>query len=270
MHFKNKTIWITGASTGIGAELAKQLADTDVTLILTARDEQKLKTIAGIATGRGAICHILSADLYKSEVIEQLVLDAISLTGKIDVVIHSAGISQRSLATETSSDVYRQLMEINFFAPVQVNHYLLPHFLKNSSGHIVVLSSMAGLMGFPMRSGYAAAKHALKGFFETLQAELWQSGIYVSIVYPGRIRTSISVTAVTGNGTPHGKMDEGQLNGISVDICAQRIIDGIKRNKKRIIIAKGERLLWWIWWYWHSLYYKIAHKKGITNTEPRK
>ncbi len=263
MYFKDKIIWITGASSGIGAELAKQLAILEAKLILTARNESALLTVQKNCLQYTACCTILPADVCSADTIEVLVQHAIAAYGNIDIVIHSAGITQRSLAINTDMSVYRQLMEVNFFAPAAITKYLLPHFKEKNSGHIVVIGSMAGLMGFPMRTGYAAAKHAVKGFFETLQVEHTIPGLYITIVSPGRIKTPISLSALTANGSPHNKMDAGQLNGIPVVVCAQKIMKGIEQKRKHIIIARGERILYWLWWYCPPLYYRIARKKGM-------
>jgi short-subunit dehydrogenase len=158
--------------------------------------------------------------------------------------------------------VYRKLMEINYFGAVSLVNLLLPHFAGRKSGHIAVISSMAGLMGFPQRTGYAAAKHALKGHFETLQTENKIPGLNVTIAYPGRINTPISLSALTGDGSLHNQMDEGQINGIPVDKCASRIIAAIDRKKRSVIIARGERILWWMWWFAPRLYYRIAGNIG--------
>lgn len=263
MHFKDKVIWITGASSGIGKELALQLSKQEAKLILTARRVDALLEIQKECNTNSDNCQILVADLYQANELKALTENAIEKYGFIDVVIHSAGTSQRSLATDTTEAVYRQLMEINYFAPVNITRYLLSHFTERKSGHIVVLNSMAGLIGFPMRTGYAAAKHALKGFFETLQTEHTIPGLGITIVSPGRVKTPISVSAFTSDGSAHGKMDEGQLKGIPVERCAEIILDSIKKKKKHIIIARGERLLYWFWWFFPGLYYSIARNKGL-------
>lgn len=263
MYFKDKTIWVLGASSGIGKELALQLAKQEAKLILTSRNTDSLTTVVQNCLQHTQFCNKLAADLIDNGKLTQLTTNAVDVYGHIDIVIHAAGVSQRSLAIETANDVYRQLLEVNFFAPVTISKQLLSHFSSRRSGHIVVLSSMAGLMGFPMRTGYAAAKHALKGFFETLQTENTNPDIHITIVSPGRINTPISMSALTASGKPHGKMDAGQLNGIPVQQCADKILSGIKNKKKHVIIARGERLLWWIWWFLPNLYYKIARKKGL-------
>jgi short-subunit dehydrogenase len=261
MLFSGKVVWITGASSGIGAELARQLSARGALLILTARNEPAMLALAaGFVNGS---CHVLPADLTETRSLEALTEEAVSVFGRIDAVIHGAGVSQRSLAESTGMEVYRQLMEINFFAPVAITRALLPHFRKRGSGHIVVLSSMAGLMGFPLRTGYAAAKHAVKGFFETLQTEHSIPGLHITLVFPGRIRTSISVAALTGDGTPHGQLDKGQREGIPVRQCADKIIRGMAGNKKRVVIARGERILWWLWFLIPGAYFRIARRKGL-------
>ena len=261
MRFRGKVVWITGASSGIGLELAKQLAAQGAHLILTARNEAAMQDVKAAHSSDQVA--LLPADLTDASTLENLVQHAIQVFGHIDTVIHSAGISQRSFAEETEIEVYRLLMELNFFAPIAITQALLLHFRQQGGGHIVAISSMAGLLGFPLRTGYAASKHALKGYFETLQTEHDIPGLHVSLVYPGRIRTPISLHALTGSGAAHGKMDKGQLEGIPVERCAAKIIRGMERKEKRVVVALGERVLWWLWFLLPALYYKIARRKGL-------
>jgi dehydrogenase/reductase SDR family member 7B len=263
MHFKDKVIWITGASSGIGEELALQLAKQQAKLIITSRNEKALLKVQQKCFVHTSFCKIAVADFSDAVQAENAVAYAWKQFGNIDIVILNAGVTQRSFAIETDLKVYRQLMEINFFAPVIITQQLLPYFKVQQSGHIVAISSMAGLMGFPLRSGYAAAKHAMMGYFETLQTEEPVNGLNFTIVSPGRINTGISLAALTKDGTPHHKKDAGQLNGIPVEVCADKILMAIKKHKKHIIIARGEYLLWVIKWFIPKLYYRIAHKKGL-------
>ena len=263
MHFKDKVVWITGASSGIGEELSIQLARQQAKLIITARNMEGLLKVQEKCLVYTSFCKIVLADLAIEVNAVNAVNDALQQFGNIDIVILNAGVTQRSLAIETDIKVYRQLMEINFFAAVIITQKLLPYFKQQQNGHIVAISSVAGLMGFPLRSGYAAAKHAMMGYFETLQTEKPVNGLNFTIVSPGRINTNISLAALTKDGTAHQQKDKGQLNGIPVDICAAKILLAIKKNKKHIIIARGEYLLWVIKWFMPSLFYKIAHKKGL-------
>ncbi len=260
--FKNKTVWITGASSGIGAALALGCAKAGAKLILTARNYERLQGVKTQCMEYTAFCELLPADLLIAETLAQLAIQAIAIFGKIDVLINNAGVTQRALAAEATSQSERELMEINFFAPVLLTKFLLPHLSENQ-GSIAVVSSMAGLMGFPKRSAYAAAKHALKGYFETLQLE--ETQVAITIISPGRIRTPISYSALTAGGEAFGKMDAGQANGIPADECARRILKAIAKKKKHIIIAKEEQLLFWIWWWMPFFYYKIARRAGLKN-----
>jgi short-subunit dehydrogenase len=261
MHFKDKVVWITGASSGIGKELAIQLSQQGATLILTSSNESLLKDVA--AELNYLKVYILPYDLLNIDGLPDLVSRALALEGTIDCVIQSAGISQRAEASETAIAVYKKLMDLNYFAPVAITQAILPHFKKHNKGNITVISSIAGLIGFPLRSGYSASKHAIKGYLETLQCELYKTNITVSIVYPGRIDTNISKNALLGDGQQFGATDANNEVGMKVDVCAKKIISGIKSNKKTVIIGQAERLLLWLWWFVPSLYYKIAHSKGL-------
>tara|TARA_R110000868_G_scaffold987_6_gene7364 strand:- start:2935 stop:3729 length:795 start_codon:yes stop_codon:yes gene_type:complete len=263
MHFKNKVVWITGASSGIGKELAIQLAQQEAILILTSSNTVSLEDVK--LELKSTPVHILPYNLLQLDAISALVDKAVSLEGRIDYVIQSAGISQRSLANDTTMDVYKKLMDINYFAPVAITQAILPYFKKNNSGSMTIISSIAGLIGFPLRSGYAASKHAIKGYLETLQCELFKTNITLSLVYPGRINTNISKNALVGDGKQYGATDENNEVGMDVRLCAEKIIKGLRSNQKSIIIVKAERILFWLWWFVPSLYYKIAHYKGLQN-----
>lgn len=258
MRFKDQVIWITGASSGIGMEMARQLSAAGAKLILTARRQEILEQLCLQLPGPAVA---LPADLTDAAFLPSLTEAACACFGRVDSVVFSAGVSQRAFAGDTAAPVLRQLMELNFFAQARLTQLLLPIFRKQGSGQIVALSSMAGLMGFPRRSGYAAAKHALKGYFETLQAEADES-VYILLVYPGRIHTPISLSALRADGSPHGAMDEGQLNGIPVERCAAKIIRGMARGQQRLLIARDERLLWWLWFFLPALYRRIARSHG--------
>lgn len=178
-------------------------------------------------------------------------------TGRIDVLINNAGRSQRSLAKETPPEIDRNIMELNFFSVVELTKLVLPQMLKNGSGHIVVISSIAGKLGFSMRTAYSASKHALQGYFESLRTELANDNIKVTIVSPGRIKTNISVNAVTKDGSPYNIMDEGQANGMNAALCAAKIVKAIK-ERKELLVGKTEILMVHIRRFLPSLYYKLV------------
>lgn len=261
-HFADKAIWITGASSGLGAELAVQLAKEKARLILSARNEVALAAVQQQCLAYTPHCIILPADLV-NDPLAPLATEALRTYDHIDILINNAGVTQRSLAISTTPEVDRRLMEINFFAPVLLTKLLLPHFQERKSGHVVAVSSVAGLMGFPMRTAYSAAKHALHGYFETLQVEHTIPGFYITIVSPGRVNTPISLHALTGTGSLHNQMDSGQQNGIPVQVCAAKILSAIEGRKKHVIIARNEKLLWWLRKFIPPLYYMIARKAGL-------
>lgn len=261
-HFAGKVIWITGASSGLGAELAVQLAKEKARLVLSARNKEALQAVQQQCLSYTPDCILLPADLV-NDPLDTLTAGALRAYGHIDILINNAGVTQRSLAVETDPEVDRRLMEINFFAPVLLTKHLLPHFQERSSGHVVAVSSMAGLMGFPLRTAYSAAKHALHGYFETLQVEHTIPGFYITIVSPGRVNTPISMNALTGTGSLHNQMDKGQQNGIPVQECAAKILAAIERKKKHVVIARSEKLLWWLRKFIPPLYYAIARKAGL-------
>lgn len=263
MHFKNKIVWITGASSGIGEEIAIQLAKKNAILILTARNETALQNIQKTLETTDNKVYTLAADLTQLENLPILVEKAIAFKGRIDFIIHCAGVSQRELTVNTTLHVHQKLMAINYFAPVAINEKLLPHFIANNSGHITVISSVAGLYGFPLRSGYSASKHAIKGYVETLQTELVHSNIKSLLVFPGRIDTQISVNALTGNGQLANVKDANNKIGMEVSVCVSKIISAIAKGKKSVYIGFSERMLFWIWWFFPTLYFKIANKKGL-------
>ena len=188
----------------------------------------------------GGKCYILTLDLADLKNPETLVQEALAFTGKIDVLVNNGGITQRSLAADTSTEVVRKIMEVNFFGTVALTKSVLPYFLKQKGGHIVVVSSIVGKFGFHLRSAYAASKHALHGFFESLRMEIYNENVKVLIVCPGKIRTNISINAYTGDGSKHGKMDDSTNKGLSPEDCARKILKGIENNKEEILIGGND------------------------------
>ena len=178
----NKVIWITGASSGIGAELAIQYAKEDgVSLILSARREKQLNEVKSICDIKTPIA-LLPFDLINFEKAESHVKKAISLFGKIDVLINNGGISQRSKILGSTFKVFQTLIEVDYLGTVALSHALLPHFVNQKKGHFVVVSSVMGKFASPFRSGYCGAKHALHGFFDALRMEHKKDNINVTMV----------------------------------------------------------------------------------------
>lgn len=263
-ELKNKVIWLTGASSGIGEALAYELANKGAKLILSARRKTELERVKGNCneTVRNDI-RILPLDLSQPETLDSATQTAIQFFGHVDVLINNGGISQRSLVQESTIDVYRRLMEVNFFGAVALTKYILPHFISRKQGHIATLSSVAGKYGTPYRSGYAASKHALHGFFDSLRAEHYKDNISVTILCPGVINTPITMSALKGDGTPLNKMDEWQTKGKPVKWCAEKIVSAIERKKEEVYIGGKEVLLVHIKRFLPSLYYRIIRNVKV-------
>jgi dehydrogenase/reductase SDR family member 7B len=265
MKTEGKVTWITGASSGIGEALASELFDRGATVILSARSAAKLEEIKARfdekAQGR---CIVVPCDVTSESSVQDALKQVTQLAGRVDILINNAGVSQRSYALNTSLEVDRELFEVNFFGAVAVTKGIAPLMVSQGSGHIVVISSMAGKYGFRMRSAYSASKHALQGYFETLRAELYKDNIQVTIVCPGRIKTDISVHSLMGDGKTYGKMDKGQAQGVPVEKCAKIIVRAIEHNRKEIFIGKTELLLLIIKRVCPPLYYRIASQASPT------
>ncbi len=236
MNFQDRRVWITGASSGIGEALAYAFHRAGARLILSARREDELKRVQAQCGGAPGT-RVLPMDVANAEDVEQKTRAGLVLFGGIDLLVLNAGISQRSRTRETDESVYRRLMEVNFFGPEAMTRAILPSMLQQKSGHIVVISSVAGKLGVPLRSGYSATKFALHGFYEALRAEEERNGIHVTLVCPGFIRTPISLSALRGDGGTHAKMDPELAGGMPAEECARQIIKAISKNKKEVVVA---------------------------------
>jgi len=234
--FQNKTIWITGASSGIGEALAIRLAQTGCHIIISARRVEELERVKLRCKNQQNI-YVLPLDVTDFDHVDDAKNKAISLTGKIDILINNAGVSQRSLVRETLFSVDKRMMEINYFGTVAITKAVLPHFLENGKGHYVTVSSVTGKYGTPFRSAYSASKHALHGFFDSLRAELEPSGIKVTLITPGFIKTPITFAALTGDGSPLNSSDVGNANGLDPDYFAEKMLQAVASEKREKAIG---------------------------------
>jgi len=255
-----KIIWITGASSGIGAALAHHWAGDGIQLVLSGRNLKQLEFVAEKCRTKGAATRIIAFDLTEKEEVAKAVMTIQTDFPRLDILVNNGGISQRSLLIETPADVARRIMEVDFWSHAELTRQILPFMLQTGGGHIVVISSLTGLFGFPMRSAYAAAKHALHGFFETLRLEHFRDHIRVTMVCPGMIRTNISIHALTASGEEHGLMDKGQANGLPAEKCAAIIANAVRNNRKEVIIGKKDVIMPYLKRYVPWLFYKIAQR----------
>ena len=235
MRYLNKTVWITGASSGIGEALAVAWSREGASVILSARNVQELERVrAGCVSPERH--RVLPLDLSDTAAI----VAAAATVPAVDVVVHSGGVSQRALVAETDLATDRAIMEVNYFGTIALTKAVLPSMLARRSGHFVPISSVIGHVGVPTRSAYAASKHALHGFFDALRAENEKHGIRVTIICPGFIRTRVSENALRGDGSKHGKMDETHRNAMLPEDAAPRIIDGVAKNKLEVRVGGKE------------------------------
>lgn len=237
------TVWITGASSGIGEACSYVYAERGCRLILTARQSARLDEVAVRCREKGAEVAVLPYDFLKVEGVEELCTSAWNAFAGIDILFLNAGISQRTSVEDTSMEMVRKIMEVDYFAPVAIAKSVLPRMVLAGGGKIAVTTSIAGLFGFPLRCAYSSAKHALYGFFETLQAEHYDNGIRVTVVCPGRVRTNISLNALAKGGERYGVMDPGQDGGISAGKAAKKIIRAIDNSKREVLVGGKELLM---------------------------
>jgi short-subunit dehydrogenase len=256
---ENKIAWITGASSGIGEALVKQFAEAGATVIASSNDEQGLIRVKE-SCGAGANIYCVPFDLGNTEKIELIVRKELNEKGRIDYLLNIGGISQRARIDETPLWLDRKIFEINYFGTIALTKAVLPYMVSQKSGHILATSSISGRFGFPLRSAYSASKQALHGFFETLYLENKCNNIKVSVIIPGRVRTSISLHALDGKGEEHGKLDDGQAKGLLPGEAARIIIRGMLRNKREILVGKGELMMLHVRRYMPWLFFRIADK----------
>jgi len=237
---KDKIVWITGASSGIGEALAIICAKEGANLVLTARREDELNRVAALTGLPAESILILPADLYQYDQVGLLTDQVMARFGRIDVVFNNAGISSRALAIESPLEIDRKVMDIDYFSVIALTKSVLPIMTNQKGGHIVVTSSIVGKIGTPLRSAYAAAKHALHGFFDSIRQEVAESGINITIVCPGYIHTQVSVNAITPTGQKFNKMSTNQQKGIDPLKLAVKMVHAIYRNKREIIVGGKE------------------------------
>ncbi|WP_027419886.1 SDR family oxidoreductase [Crocinitomix catalasitica] len=262
-EFKNKVVWIIGASSGIGAELAIQLNKLGAFVILSARKHKELLAVQS-SLEFPSESMVVEMDLEQSELFESLAQKIVDKKGKIDFLFNNGGVSQRGNARDTSIAIDRRIMEINYFGNIALTKAVLPYMITKKSGHIVVISSIAGKFGFFLRSAYSASKHALQGFYESLLLEEAEHNINVTIAYPGKINTPISMSALTADGKANGKMDHNQATGMPVEVCVKKILVAVSKKKKSVLVGNKEILPVYIKRFSPKLFWKIIKNQSPT------
>lgn len=265
MQLNGKTVWVTGASSGIGRALVAEFARMGANIVLSARSTATLKQVQKESELGEHNSLVLPLDLAKYDKFAPATAKVLKKFGAIDILVNNGGISQRSYAHETALKVYEQLMAVNYFGNIALTLAVLPHMRERQSGTVVTISSVAGKFGTPMRSGYSASKFALSGFYETLRAENYQKNIRVVVVLPGFIKTNVSVNALTADGRRQGSMDAGQSAGMSAEECARATVKGILRGKNELYVGgMRERFALFMSRHLPSLFARIIRKAKVT------
>ena len=241
-NFSQKTIWITGASSGIGEALAIKCAGLGAKLILSARNQAELERVRKQCQNPDAH-KVVPMDLEDYAHAEAIATATCEALGPIDVLINNAGVSQRYSALDGSSAIDAKIMNTNYVGTVAITRPVLKAMTDHKKGHIVVVSSVLGLYGIQSRSAYAASKHALRGYFESLRNELSESPIGITMVYPGYVKTNVSKNAITATGKSYGKMDKSHQAAMSAEDCATQIVRAIAKRRDVLVLGGFKEIL---------------------------
>jgi short-subunit dehydrogenase len=262
-----KVVWVTGASSGIGEALVYELAKKGAKLIISSRRKEELERVKGNCVQQAQPnIRVLPLDLSQPTTLALCAEAAIQLFGQVDILVNNGGVSQRSLAKETTVEVDRKVMEVDYFGTIALTKALIPHFINRKSGHFVTISSVLGLIGTPYRSGYAAAKHALHGFFDSLRAELWNDSknIHVTLICPGWIRTNVTINALKGDGSKLNHMDPTTDHGMLPEVFAKKMIREVEANTEQVFIGgMKERVAIYMMQYFPRVFSKIVRSATV-------
>lgn len=257
-----EVVWITGATSGIGEALAHAWAAAGARLVLSARRSHELERVR--AALPNADEHLLiTLDMTRPEHFDAARQRVEQHFGQLDILINNAGITQRARVMESSIDVDRRIMEVDFFGVIGLTRCLLPWMKQQGRGQLVVISSLVGELPTPKRAAYSAAKHALHGWFEALRAEE-SHWLDITLAMPGFVQTQVSINALAGDGRPHGQMDAVQANGMSAEQCAKRIFKAVRRRRPQVIIAGPEGAAVYLKRLWPGLYRFVIRRVKVS------
>lgn len=264
MKIKDKVIWITGASSGIGEALAKAAVKEGAKVVISARREDKLVKLKESIESEDIL--VLPMDIADFDSLQAKYENVIYKFGRVDILVNNAGISQRSLFAETDFSVMQKVMNVNYMGTAALTRIVVPGMIEQKSGYILALSSIAGKFSTPLRTIYSSAKMALQGLFDGLRAELYKHNVKVALVVPGFVKTEISLNAVEASGEKHGKMDPNQASGISAEAAAKTIINGIKKEKREIFmgLVPKTRIALFLAKYYPGVFAKIMRNAEVT------
>jgi short-subunit dehydrogenase len=258
--FRDNVVVLTGASRGIGRELALQLAGQGARLALSARDAAALEEVAAECRKLGGEAVAIPADVGEEPQCAALIARSVEAFGRIDTLINNAGISMWSLFEQVKDlSIFERIMTVNYLGSVWCTWHALPH-LKKTRGRLVAVSSMTGKTGVPTRSGYAASKHAMMGFFDTLRIELADSGVTVTIACPDFVATEIRERAFGPDGKPLEKSPVQEGKVMTAETCARLILEGAARRERELILSGRGKVGLWLKLLAPSLIDQIAKK----------
>lgn len=242
-HFTGQTVWIIGASSGIGAALARQLSVCGAQLLLSARNKQRLDRVANLCRANGASCTVFPVDLTEKIAGDALFRQAQAQAHApaIDCVIYAAGVSQRACFADTTDATIDTILRTNLTAYIAIAHAAMQHIRAGTLGHMVFVGSLAGCVSTPLRSIYSASKAALHSLAETLALEARSHGAKIQLVIPGFIRTDISLHALTADGTPQQILNSNQKRGMTAERCAAKIVRFLTSNAFELAVGLGVR-----------------------------
>lgn len=233
----DRVAWITGASSGLGEAMARRLSAQGAQVILSGRREAELARVASELVGPSFILPFEATDF---QALPQQVAEAWAWRGRVDLLVNNAGVSQRSLALDTDFEVYRRLIDIDLLSPIRLTQLALPRMVAAGGGQIAIMSSLAGKIGAPLRTGYCAAKHGCVGYFEALRAEVETAyGVGVTVILPGSVRTGIARNALASDGTSWDRHDPNIDSGLAPEDAAATIVAGLLARDREIVLAHG-------------------------------
>lgn len=239
-RFANKTVWITGASSGIGEALARAFSEEGANIILSGRRQEALQSVADSLSTETLILPFEATDY---SVLQDRTDAAWGWKGRVDILVNNAGVSQRSLAVDTKPEVYRDLINVDLIAPIWLTQLQLSRMIEAGGAHIIAISSVAGRIGAPLRTAYSAAKHGLIGYMDALRSEVELAhNIKVTNVLPGSVSTNVSRNALTGDGSARGRSDQAIEQGDDPKDCASAILDAVSSDQPELLFARDQEL----------------------------
>ena len=267
--FAGRTVFVTGAGGGLGHAIALRFAQAGARIAAVDKYVGGIEQLQKEVEGLGGHCVAVPCDVTDAEACSRAIAATVQRFGTLDVLVNNAGMSQRSGFAVTDLAVIRRVMDVNFYGSVHCTKAALPHLVA-ARGLIVAISSVAGYTPLIARTGYAASKHAMHGFFESLRTELAPAGVDVMMVCPSFIATRIDRNALGGDGQPvrHAQVTTGER--LSPDAVADRIFEGAARSRRLLLVGRTAWQAWWVSRLAPGLYEKLMARRlsGELESDP--